>query len=174
MIKLLNDFNGNTDDIDGHINWEILDAQLNNLKTAYTVLVQSVHSIDGLEDLPILVHGYDYPFPYPAGTEDPRDPDHARKDQWLGSAFSPRQIDDQSLRRGILKKLIDRLYDLLNSIAIDIGNGNVHVVDCRGTMPSIDFWIDEIHGNDSGFANVAQKFRDKLSDVTRDSNSTPS
>ena len=71
----------------------------------------------------------------------------------MAGAPPPRPgVEDPDTQRGIVRLLIDRLYELLQSIAADDEAKAVYVVDARGAMPSIDDWADEIHGNDDGFA----------------------
>jgi hypothetical protein len=134
---------------------------LADLSDAYTKLIRTIRAEPGLARLPIIIHGYDYPFAYPfaqSGNEDPRSPIYAARDEWLGSAFTARGIADQALRREVLKILIDTLYRTLAAIAGDSDQTLVFVVDCRGALPQLADWADEIHGNDAGFADVADRF----------------
>lgn len=61
------------------------------------------------------------------------------------------------MRRNIVIRLIDQLYDMLEDLART--HSNVVVVDCRGAMSEVTDWIDEFHGTDEGFAKVTQRFR---------------
>lgn len=152
---LLEDFNGDAGDISGHINHVELQKRLDILQTGYRQIIALVRSEPGLETLPIVFHGYDYPYPYPWGNNDPRNPKYAKKDQWLGRAFASRSIRDDNLRRGILIHMIDRLYDTLETLE---EKPSVVVVDCRGALPNLDDWNDEIHGTSSGFVEVGRRF----------------
>lgn len=139
-----------------------LEARLAFLEQAYTRVISDIRARPHFAQLPILLHGYDVPYPWPWGEHDPRDPRWARKDQWLGSAFQPIGIDGP-LRREILRYLIDRLYEMLNRVAET--DSHVHVVDCRGALPELSDWADEIHGTSEGFAEVARRFHAKLTAV---------
>jgi len=159
LADLLRDFNGNAGDVAGHINAAEVNARMAELSLGYSRIVRLVREEPGLEDLPIVFHGYDYPFPYPFGADDPRSPSYADKDQWLGRAFSARNINEPQLRRDILVRLIDQLYDMLAAIRDAPGQRNIHIVDCRGAMPRVTDWNDEIHGTSAGFEEVGRRFR---------------
>ena len=116
-------------------------------------------------ELPIIIHGYDYVFPYPwivDGAKDPRNPKHAEKNEWLGEPLDERRIYDQELRRNILILLIDQLYAMFGELISKPANSNVHIVDCRGAMPEVSMWADEIHGTSKGFKKVASRFKQTL------------
>ena len=46
------------------------------------------------------------------------------------------------------------------------GQRAVHVVDCRGAMPSVTDWNDEIHGTSDGFEEVGRRFRKVLMEAS--------
>lgn len=158
LEALLKPFNGDSGDVAGHIHHVELDRRIETLETGYRRLAGLVRAEKGLATLPIIFHGYDYPYPYPWGTSDPRNPVYARNDQWLGRAFAARGINDGVLRRKILIHMIDRLYDMLADVAGASETTGIWVVDCRGTLPRLEHWNDEIHGTTAGFANVGQAF----------------
>ncbi|MEL6414534.1 MAG: hypothetical protein AAFQ15_06295, partial [Pseudomonadota bacterium] len=165
LHDILRPFNGNTKDVLGHIDFTTLNDRLDFLRGAYQTVFDTIRSESGFEDLPILIHGYDYVFPYPWGDakkKDPRKPKHAAKNEWLGEPLDARKIMDQELRRNILIHLIDQLYAMFGSLASDPQNNGIHIVDCRGALPSVDMWADEIHGTSDGFRAVAARFNDTL------------
>ena len=136
-----------------------LDKRIEFLRHAYRTVCANVRHDERYAKLPILIHGYDVPFPYPWGEGDRRNPKWAAKDRWLGSAFNLAGIEGP-IRREILKMLIGRLYDMLHAVAKEYPH--VHVVDCRGVLPQVTDWADEIHATSQGYAKVAQRFRDTL------------
>ena len=148
-----------------HINQSRLAETLAFLKRAYAKVILEIRAEPGLERLPILIHGYDYPFPYPWGPGDPRNPSYAARDEWLGQPMSQRGIMDRDLRRDIIKLLLNALYDLMHELAGDSNATRVYVVDCRNAMPDVHDWNDEIHGTSAGFAKVAARFREVLTRV---------
>ena len=165
LLNLINEYDETRpDDVIAHINEEAVVEVLQKIEAGYRKMISSVRT--EFVDLPILIHGYDYCFPYP-WEGDNRNPLHAAKNAWLGKPLDDRSIPHEALnlRRGILIHLIDRLYSLLNSIADDPTISDVHVIDCRGAMPTLSDWEDEIHGTSDGFSEVAARFKAKLSEL---------
>jgi len=97
--------------------------------------------------LHIFCHGYDWPFARNRGL-------------WLDPAFTARQIPD-TIRRPILKIMIDQYYGMLRQVAAKFP-GRLHVVDCRGTVGEIDQWYDELHPMNAGFARAASRFSEEI------------
>lgn len=161
---ILRPFNGKLADVAGHIDQAEVGRRIATLSARYGKVIAQVRAVQGLQRLPILFHGYDYCFPWPWGEDDPRKPRYAARDEWLGEPFAKRGFPSDSdaalaLRRDILKALIDRLYDMLHGLAGPSSQSLIWVVDCRGAMPSVTDWNDEIHGTSDGFAKVAIRFK---------------
>jgi hypothetical protein len=155
---LRNPRNGATDP-DAYIDAAELQRRIDFLRKAYRSVAATIRHDPRFGSLPILVHGYDVPFPYPWGPDDRRDPRWAARDRWLGSAFAPAGIEGE-IRRKILARLIDRLYGMLGEVAAEFPH--VHVVDCRGVLPRLQDWADEIHATSAGYQLVADRFRRTL------------
>ena len=158
LFDLLKDYNGDNSDIEGHINKRLLEEKMSFLKGAYTDVINKIRYDLGFKNLPIFIHGYDYAIPYPCANYDPRNPLHAKKNAWLGESLDERRIMDPTLRHNIIKYMIDRLYKMLNEISGDSTQTGVWLVNCRGSMPDVTDWIDEIHGTSDGFKKVAAQF----------------
>ncbi|GHB36152.1 hypothetical protein GCM10007094_27230 [Pseudovibrio japonicus] len=155
LLEILKDFNGDISDVEGHIDRAVLDEKLAFLKGAYERVISDIRAVPELKNLPVFVHGYDYVFPY-KWEGDTRNPLHAAQDEWLGEPLAERNIPSV-LGRKIISVLLDELYDMLDGlVAMD---ENVIVVDCRGAMPNLSDWVDEIHGTSDGFAKVASRFK---------------
>jgi hypothetical protein len=163
LLDLLKNFNDDKDDVEGHIDIDLLEKKMSFLKGAYTKVINDIRAKPEFENLPIFIHGYDYPFPFPWGDDDPRTPIHADKNEWLGEPLDQRQIHDPEQRRNIIKFLIDRLYKMLEGISANSQDTGVWLVDCRGAMPEVNDWIDEIHGTSDGFKKIATRFFPVLS-----------
>jgi len=161
LLGLIKPFNGDTEDALGHIDQHAVEEKMTFLHSAYNELIGAIRSESGFKQLPIILHGYDYAFPHP-WTNDQRDPKHAKKNAWLGSAFSEKNIEDPTLRRAVIQLLIDRLYTMLKDIAGESEQSHIWIVDCRGAMPKVDDWIDEIHGTSEGFSEPARRFQKVL------------
>ncbi|MBT3140437.1 hypothetical protein KL867_05205 [Ruegeria litorea] len=159
LEPLLVHFNGDERDVQGHIDHKKLDDRLTHLEAGYLRMIDLVRNETGCENLPIVVHGYDYAFPYPFGSQEHRNPIYAANDQWLGRAFTAKGIEESNLRRSIIIHLVDRLYEMLNGLSEKASSSGIWVVDCRGAMPDLTDWADEIHGNSRGFAEVGRRFR---------------
>ena len=145
------------------INRAELKRIMDRLERAYRKVVKTVRSDPRFETLPVLIHGYDYPIPYPAFRTDPRRPFWASNNEWLGGPMADKMIDDHDTQKEILKILIDEFYDMLERVGSE--DAHVHVVDLRKTLPRVDMWEDEIHATDRGYAIVADKFRRVLGRV---------
>lgn len=159
LFNILKPFNGNENDVEGHINQTVFNEKLDFLKGAYSTVIRKVRAEPGIETIPILIHGYDYVFPYPWGLNDTRNPIYADRDGWLGKPLNDRNIKAPALRRNILMELINQLHDMLRTLAGDSTQTGVWLVDCRGAMPDVGDWNDEIHGTSDGFSKVATRFR---------------
>jgi N-acetylmuramoyl-L-alanine amidase len=159
LLDLLKDFNGNTNDVVGHVNLAALGETLAFLHSAYSEVIETVRAERGFGALPIFIHGYDYAFPYPWRNNDKRNPVYAANDGWLGQPLAAHGIVDDGLRRKIIMFMIDALYDMLATLAGNSQASGVWVVNCRGAMPRLSDWADEIHGTSAGFAKVAARFR---------------
>lgn len=164
LQEIVKQYNGDDSDVEGHIDMGELNDRMTFLQEAYEEVISQIRSEACFESLPIIIHGYDYAFPYPFGDEDPRDPSYAANNEWLGEPLDARLIPHSSLelRHGIIKYLIDRLYAMLETVAGNSQQTQVWVVDCRGCLPSVSDWNDEIHGTSVGFEKVALRFREVL------------
>ena len=156
LMKLLNPYEARQSAA-WHINRTELEATLAFLRAAYSKVILTIRSDGRFKTLPIFVHGYDYPFPFPAAARDERDPIYADSNEWLGRPFAERGFPAEPFRRDVVKIMIDALYALMYELSAE--HDHVHVVDGRGSMPTPDMWADEIHGTDRGFAAVADRFR---------------
>ena len=141
-------------DAAGHVDMANLATVLSRLEGDYRKVVNTVRSDPDFRRLPIFIHGYDYALPggFPGDT---RHPVYAKQDEWLGGPLTEKGIVSLSLQRGIIRILIDALYDMLNRVAGVSNQSRIYVVDVRGRLGEND-WADEIHGTSAGFRNVAK------------------
>jgi len=163
--QLVRPFAGAGSSAADHIDRAALDARLAFIRAGYAEVIRTVRAEPGLARLPILIHGYDHAFPYPWQPVDRRRPLWADKDEWLGKPLDRRGIAAPELRRGIVRILVDELYRALEQVAGDPAATGVYLVDCRGALPRLSDWADEIHGTSRGFAKVAARFRAVLRQV---------
>ncbi|MBL3611312.1 hypothetical protein [Rhodovulum sulfidophilum] len=179
LRKILRPPAGANPDARDVVDMEELEHRLGGLRHAYRTVIANVRGLANADrpshlppfsKLPIVIHGYDYPFPYPTtpkigGAPEWRDPRYAKQDQWLGSAFSHHGIDDARLRREVIVFLLDRLYEMLSGLAGDASETGIWLVDCRGALPTVTDWNDEIHGTSDGFRKIATRFQDVLNNA---------
>ena len=162
LRRILQNPGNGSRDAAAYIDADELERRINFLRSAYRSVAATIRNDPRFVTLPILVHGYDVPYPYPWSAEDRRNPRWAARDRWLGSAFAPAAIEGP-IRREILTLLIDRLYKMLDEVAAEFDH--VHVVDCRGALPHLRDWADEIHATSEGYMEVAARFRSTLRTV---------
>ena len=141
----------------------VLNPVLDKLRSAYRTVIKRVRSEKHFNALPIIFHGYDFALPYPSGDNDLRNPSWAKKNEWLGKPMTDKGIHDPETRRGIVRVLINEFYGVLEDVAKD--DKHVHIVDVRGTLTQVADWEDEIHPTSSGFAKVAERFREVIDGV---------
>lgn len=162
LTDLLRDYNGNAEDTVGHIDDAAVTQRIAMLAAGYRGVIAAIRGEPGFESLPIVFHGYDYAYPYPFGSDDRRNPSYAANDKWLGSAFAARGINAPTLRRAIIVDLIDRLYRMLHDLRAGSAGKDIYVVDCRGALPDVADWNDEIHGTSEGYVEVGRRFHETI------------
>ena len=105
----------------------------------------------GLGDVPILLHGYDYPIP------------DGRPLKVLGFEFGPWLLPEfrrhhipQKYHKAIVKLLIDEFNSMLRNIATS--QSKFHFLDLRGLLTDRADWADEIHPHsDTGMIKLRQE-----------------
>ena len=100
-------------------------------------------------DVKTVCHGYDYALP--------------DKGRWLGKPMESIGIEDTALQAAIVRELIDRFNQALNALASDF-SGSVVRTDCLNAVAS-DQWHDELHPNNAGYGDVADRFRTVINSV---------
>ncbi len=142
----------------GLIRDDAADAALEAVRRAWLRVIFRTQQIR--PGLPILAHGYDYPFPRPKGT-----PLFWGRLTFKGPWIHPvlhgeKGITDPDERYAIVAELVDRLNRMLARLAAE--HPTFHHVDLRGTLPSPRQWDDEIHPRSAGFRAMAKTFADAM------------
>ncbi|NNE54053.1 MAG: hypothetical protein HKN30_16825 [Sulfitobacter sp.] len=114
--------------------------RLNDIINVYRGIFSSLLAED--PNLKILCHGYDY-----------AQPKNAR---WLGKPMAGLGIKDKKLQAQIVVELIDRFNTALVGLAGEFP-GSVVRVSCLNSVG--ENWHDELHPNNAGYAEAANKFR---------------
>lgn len=129
------------------------------LPSFHTLLDDAIHNYgrmfrDVQQHFPhvsVLCHGYDYPIP-----------DGGR---WLGAPMEEQQIVDKKLQRAIAVEMMDafnrRLWRLARSVP------NTTYIDCRKVVAD-ENWHDELHPDNTGYAEVARKFQKEIKRIEAD------
>lgn len=110
-------------------------------------------------NLQIIVHGYDYPVKL----------DDAKKG-WLGKYMIKKGIDRPGDRQAIIHLIMDEFNKRLEATAVKFPN-TVTYLDVRNIVrfnkqENVDQWYDEIHPNNDGFQQIAQKFIQAIVKIT--------
>lgn len=131
---------------------------------AYRTLIAAVEQVAQhyiKKQLPVIVHGYDYPVPdgrgYLGGFPLPG--------PWLKPGFDEKKFGDLKTNVELMRLVIDRFNAMLSAMANEPLFSEVRYLDLRGTL-STDlydgnyqkFWGNELHPTDSGFCLIADKF----------------
>jgi hypothetical protein len=114
-------------------------------------------------NIPILVHGYDYPVPDGRGFGDLIG--ISLLGPWLRPGFNEKLFDDLPTNIAFMHTFIDQFNTMLAGLAADPAFANVVYVNLRNTLSTDltnnayqQFWANELHPTQQGFTAVAQKF----------------
>ncbi len=145
-------------------NQQVLDGVVKEtFEKAYCDLIDLINAkaLSMNVQLPIFVHGYDYPFPDGRGFSA-----FNLVGPWFHDTFNkknyPYDDDDANaaaelqIRRDIVKKFIESFNQMVSGLQTKY-NGIVHYVDLRGTLPTRDEWANELHPQKDGFGKLAAK-----------------
>jgi metacaspase-1 len=131
-----------------------------HLLSSFDDLIQSaVATYDGIfrrleqnfPQLHTICHGYDYPIP--------------NSERWLGEPMTTRGITAPAFQKLIAHEMMDRFNVALAQTAAHFHN--VTYIDCRRTVGD-ERWHDELHPDDSGFADVAARFQAVIDTLPRE------
>lgn len=147
-------------------NQEVLDGVVNGtFRKAYEDMIDVL--LTEKNDLPIFVHGYDYPWPdgrgaVALGIIGPWFDESFRK-----KGFPIRDRNDEeglARRRAVLDQFIRAFNAMLDAIEAKY-IGKVFKVDLLGTLKNHSDWANELHPTNAGFGAVAWKFNNRLYEV---------
>ena len=140
--------------VDGVINQRIRSAYITILSAVTQICQQKVG-----KEVPILLHGYDYPVPDGRGFLGGWGP---LPGPWLEPGFREKGFEDLQRRITIAHDLIERFNGMVEAIPVLPGFKHVRYVNLRNTLRTDtqykDWWENELHPTERGFHAVAEKF----------------
>lgn len=129
----------------------------------------------GAAQVPVFLHGYDYPVPDGRGFLGGFGP---LPGPWLAPGFRLKGFDDLDVRIGIMRDIIDRYNEMLASATDQSAFAHVHHVDLRGTLSSgedyRDSWANELHPTEDGFKRIAARLAVAIEEQTLSTRTNPS
>ena len=152
----------------GTLSESIVEALIDvRLRDAYIALIRKIAGLNqanfGQPDLPVVVHGYDYPVPDGRGFWGGWGP---LPGPWLRPGFRRQGYEDLAANTDTMRILIDRFNDMLTTLTSEPDFQHVHYVNLRGTLSNTvadkaykDDWDNEMHPEDHGFVRLAKKFQ---------------
>ena len=143
--QLVTVLNQNYDeDITKAIAWDRLKSVLDMTRAMYLDLAEIRDRI--APDCVIVTHGYDFPYPRPAGI------------LWLGPWLQPSLEYCGWKHPEQQRQIVTSILKLFNAMIADLPiQDHIHV-ETQGTLGQGD-WHDEMHPNRAGFRKIAQKFK---------------
>jgi len=141
---------------------DALDAHIAGLRASYVVVLNAIKQVlddQAVRDIPVIVHGYDYPIP--AGKSLPGMGDYAKR--WLFKPFQDKGYTDEGAGATGMRTLIDALNAMLSNLAqLPAYCSFVRYVDLRKTIESTwptatQGWADDLHPTNDAFELLAEK-----------------
>jgi len=154
----------------GGWNAEILDGLIQQrIATAYRTLIAAIQTVAQYylhEELPVVVHGYDYPVPDGRGVLGGF---WVLPGPWLEPGFHEKRFEDLAMNVKLMHDIIDRFNAMLTALVRDPAFANVHYIDLRGTLKTQlagdvykQTWGNELHPTEAGFSTIANRFASEL------------
>ena len=166
LVMLLNHANSGLHPVSNTMLDEIMNVRM---RTAYISLIGAVTKLSKeyfKKEIPILVHGYDYPVPDNRGVLGGF---WVLPGPWLHPSFSKKGHIHFSKNIDDMEKIINELNVMLRNLANDDKLRHVHFVELTGTLSRElrneqykHDWTDELHPTRSGFRDIAKKFEKVL------------
>ncbi len=153
------------------VNAPLVDALFReDVEPGFRLVIETVIAAtrqQGLGDIPVILHGYDYVFPDGRAA---LNLGIKKIGPWMHPSFelkgyAYKKKSDLDLRRKIVGTMIDTIYEMLHRLKADYPN--IHIVDVRGTLPSPSEWNDELHPTAAGFRKVASRFNEVIKRALR-------
>lgn len=149
------------------LNEKVVDGVLNErIRLAYVTIISKVTEICRVKaghEIPILVHGYDYPVPDGRGVLGGA---WFLPGPWMEPGFRQKGFKNLQKRIELAGALIDRINEMLEGIASLTSFGHVKYVNLRNSLSTgpnyKNWWANELHPTGKGFNKIADLFAQEL------------
>lgn len=150
------------------LNTQIIEGVIDQrIRLAYITILSSVTHICEEKlgrQIPILVHGYDYPVPDGRGFMGGW---WVLPGPWLEPGFREKGFDSLPQCTKIARDLIDRFNAMLEKVADLESFSHVQYINLRNTLSNKpanykDWWANELHPSNKGFELVTKRFAKTL------------
>jgi len=148
MLEVLREYEIGARGVDLIIH-DVFESILEDFRIIYRAIFQKVfHEFPNIH---IICHGYDYPY-------------FEGKDKvWFGKPFKKKGIKNLQIQNEIGYYLIDKFDEMMRSVQAEFSG--VHFINNRGVVPR-DMWLNELHPTAEGFRLVANRFMEKIRELT--------
>jgi lysophospholipase L1-like esterase len=149
------------------LNSQVVDGVIERIFTAYGTILSEVTTLCNRtigRNVPILIHGYDYPVPDGRGFLGGWGPFPG---PWLEPGFREKGFDDLPERMSLARVLVDKINDMLQSIVGHPEFSHVIYINLRGTLRDDlsvyqEDWANELHPSSAGFSLVSNRFAEEI------------
>jgi hypothetical protein len=124
-------------------------------KKSYLDLISKIEAIN--PGTHIICHGYGYPIP--DGRAVINFFNYRFVGPWLRPTFARKNIGDDSVRRNLIKQIIDQFNIMLSQLDSEIDE--FHYIDLRSVINDED-WVNELHLSSDGYKKVAGLFDNEI------------
>jgi lysophospholipase L1-like esterase len=154
------------------LNSSVVDGVINQrVRTAYISILSAITNVcqqKAGKEIPILVHGYDYPVPDGRGFLGGWGP---LPGPWLEPGFRQKGFDDLLRRIQLAHELIECFNTMIEAIARLEPFTHVHYIDLRNTLQTgaeyKKWWANELHPTEQGFRVIAEKYAATLASLSQ-------
>jgi len=148
------------------VNQQVMEGVITStFKVAYQFMIDKAlaAAAEAGTNMPIFIHGYDYPWPDGRGVIDFLG---WRVGPWFDPTFISKNFPNQNATDlGIRHQIISRFIDAINSMQEALAEqyaGKVFHVNLTNTLHTEEEWANELHPRNQGFAALAAKIDDSL------------
>lgn len=139
------------------------------IAAAYIVMLMAIDKLSNTyagHELPVVIHGYDYPVPDGRGFLGGWGP---LPGPWLQPGFREKNFDDLQETIALMRDAIDQFNSMLTDLVAQPQFAHVKYVNLRGTLRTDntyrDWWANELHPTEDGFRAITDRFAQVLEGI---------